>query len=346
MTTGVEFGLLTVTALTSLGWAALYGRLRRRTVALREALDDATGELARLHRDIAVLEKEPVPSLAPSLFVRREPVSLHDLLQEFSEGLETLSGEGVNLVMEIPPDLPPVYAEPHSVRQAVDMLILRSAENAPSGSCVRITAQADPARKQVLLELRDASPVPHGKTAESELRAIRLLLQRNHADLSSEFLPGRGMSVRMEFPVYDALAASRDYFQYERDVAGLSNDWVALILVCPDAGVPNPDPFIKRLETTLRSTIRKNDWLTALGQEKMLLLIGQMSAGEEGSFMARVTEVVRREELAWCRGKERQAGSSVAVVAFPTDGQEFDDLLLLARRRLDKGICWNIHPPS
>lgn len=346
MAAGVEFGLLAVTALSSLGLAAFSFRLRRRAAALREALDDATGELARLHRDVAILEKEPAPNPAPSVFVRREPVSLHDLLQEFSEGLEPLSGEGVNLVMEIPPHLPPVYAEANSVRQAVDRLITRSAERAPSGSCVRVTAQADPARKKVLLELHDASPVPYGKEAESELKAIRLLLQRNHAEFLTEFLPGRGMSIRIEFLVYDALSASRDYFLYERDVAGLSSDRVALVLVRLDVGIPDSDPFLKRLETTLRSTIRKNDWITGLEQEKMLLLIGQMSAGEEESFVARVTEVVRREELAGRRGQGRQAGSSAAVVVFPTDGSEFDDLLCLARRRLDKGICWNIQPPA
>lgn len=346
MATAVEFWLLAVTALSSMGLAALYGRLRRRAATLCEALDDAIGELVRLHRDIAILEKDPSPSPAPSIFVRREPVSLQDLLREFSEGLDTLSGEGVTLVMEIPPQLPPIYAEANSVRQAVDRLITRSAERAPSGSCVRVTAQADLARNKVLLELHDASPVPQGKEAESELRAIRLLLQRNHAEFLTEFLPGRGMRIRIEFPVYDALSASRDYFLYERDVAGLSNDRVALVLVRLDLGLPDSDPFLKRLETTLRSTIRKNDWLTGLEQEKALLLMGQMSVGEEESFMARITEVVRREELALCRGKGRPAASSAAVVVFPTDGSEFDDLLCLARRRLDKGICWNIQPSS
>lgn len=345
MATGMEVGLL-VAVLSSLGLAALYRRLRRRAATLRAALDDATGELTRLHRDIAILEKECVPSPAPSVFVRREPVSLQDLLREFSEGLDTLSGEGVTLVMEIPPQLPFVYAEANSIRQAMDRLITRSAERSPSGSCVRVTAQADSARNKVLLELHDASPVPQGKEAESELRAIRLLLQRNHAEFLTEFLPGRGMRIRIEFPVYDALSASRDYFLYERDVAGLSNDRVALVLVRPDSSLSDSGLFLKRLETILRSTIRKNDWLTGLEQEKMLLLIGQMSAGEEESFMARITEVVRREELALCRGKGRAAGSSAAVVVFPADGSEFDDLLRLARRRLDKGICWNFQPSS
>lgn len=137
------------------------------------------------------------------------------------------------------------------------------------------------------------------------------------------------------------LAAAQERFLLECSAAHGGKERVALVLVRLDAGLHEPKEFLKQLERTLRSAIRANDWMTVLPEQKMLFLIGRMITGEGGAFLARVVEVVRREELAWCAGRS-QARSSAAVAVFPTDGMEFNALVHLARRRLDKGICWNI----
>ncbi len=137
------------------------------------------------------------------------------------------------------------------------------------------------------------------------------------------------------------LAASKERFLQECSAAHGGRERVALILIRLDARIREPKEFFKQLEQTLRSAIRGNDWMTVLPEQKVLLLIGRMLTGEGESFLARVVEVVRREELAWCAGRS-QARSSAAVAVFPTDGTEFNALFHLARRRLENGICWNI----
>jgi hypothetical protein len=144
----------------------------------------------------------------------------------------------------------------------------------------------------------------------------------------------------------DPMAASREYFPFERSLAELSNDRVALVLVRPVPALPETVQFLKRLQITLHSAVRKLDWVIELQKEGLLLLMGQMPVDGVESFLARIAEVVHREEVEWSSNHPFRSRCSMALAVCPTDGTEFDALLVLARRRLDKEICWNIQPPS
>jgi len=164
---------------------------------------------------------------------------------------------------------------------------------------------------------------------------------------SSGALEQESSSDSAQDPLPPSQSASRDYFLTQRKTLDPLENRVVLILIQPDPGVSDLERFLKQLELTLQPAIRQDDRLASIPEEHQLLIIARIPAGNGESLLTRLAEVIRREEVAWCAGK-KEAGtrSSVALAVYPTDGTEFQALMNLARRRLERGICWNIQPPA
>ena len=85
--------------------------------------------------------------------IRSQPVDLHALLEQEIEIVRLrAAARSLDLRLEMPPDLPPVSADPERLHQILDNLLDNALKYAPSGSAVRVQAEAANGRVETTVE--------------------------------------------------------------------------------------------------------------------------------------------------------------------------------------------------
>lgn len=102
--------------------------------------------LARLVDDLRALAQAE----AGQLRLEKEPLDLADLLRGVATGFELQArSQGQELGLDLPPDLPPIVADPQRVRQVAANLVSNALRHAPDAGQVVISAVALPGEVQV-----------------------------------------------------------------------------------------------------------------------------------------------------------------------------------------------------
>jgi two-component system OmpR family sensor kinase/two-component system sensor histidine kinase BaeS len=110
------------------------------------SVQEETLLLARLVDDLRALAQAE----AGQLRLERESLDLADLLTGVAAGFELQAkSQGQELRLDLPPDLPPVDADPQRVRQVTANLVSNALRHAPDAGRVTISAEALPAEVQV-----------------------------------------------------------------------------------------------------------------------------------------------------------------------------------------------------
>jgi signal transduction histidine kinase len=152
------------------------------------------------------------------------PVNLNQLIEEL--GLlvrHKLKNQGVQWIVRLHPQLPPIPGDATQLEQAFLNLILNAAEAMPEGGTLTIVSRpvrsrgSSGAPARVLMEIRDTG---EGMTDEQRHRAFSSLLQTtkrtgtglglaivhriveaHHGELTLRSQPAKGTSIRITFPV-------------------------------------------------------------------------------------------------------------------------------------------------
>jgi signal transduction histidine kinase len=110
------------------------------------SVQEETLLLARLVDDLRALAQAE----AGQLRLERESLDLADLLTGVAAGFELQArSQGQELSLDLPPDLPPVDADPQRVRQVAANLVSNALRHAPDAGRVVVSAEAFPAEVQV-----------------------------------------------------------------------------------------------------------------------------------------------------------------------------------------------------
>jgi signal transduction histidine kinase len=113
-----------------------------------ELFSEMVGSLA----DYVRLEKAELPLL-------RQPVSLRDSLEVPLKLARSLAGNcGLELIDEVPPDLPPVNVDARLIRRVVMNLLSNALKYAPAPGRITLSAQAEPKAGVVQLSVADTGP--------------------------------------------------------------------------------------------------------------------------------------------------------------------------------------------
>src|SRR5258707_10781477 len=175
---------------------------------------------------LALINKivEQILDFARSAEPRLEPVNLNDLIDDL--GLLTrhkLQHQHVQLVRELAPNLPLIMADATQLEQAFLNLILNAVEAMPHGGrlTIRTRSLKAPAAGggglQVAIEFKDTG---EGMSEDQRQRAFTSLLsttkirgtglglaivgrvvEAHHGAIKIQSQPGRGTTIRIEFPV-------------------------------------------------------------------------------------------------------------------------------------------------
>lgn len=165
-----EFGALASTFNSLAESSERYERMRRSLVAdvaheLRTPLSVLRGNLEMLQDGVSQPDPETISSLhdevlrmtrlvtdlqelslaeAGALTLRRENISLRSLLEKTLSGMTAAAAAGqVALKMQIPADLPPVFADPDRIAQVILNLTGNSLRHTPAGGRITVAAAAD-----------------------------------------------------------------------------------------------------------------------------------------------------------------------------------------------------------
>jgi two-component system, NtrC family, sensor kinase len=206
--------------LASLRAAAQLVRLHPTSPSAAEHLDAILTEVDRLDRRISHLLSfsrpapfHPMPESLPRL--------VRDIMPTFSRQLQE---GGVDLQLEVPPDLPDVRVDPMQLEQSVLEIISNALDAMPSGGKLRITASAERDHGSpgaVVLEIADSG----GGIPESALASVfepffttrqegtglglaiaKRYVEQNGGRLEIASRPGEGTVVRLTLP----MATERD----------------------------------------------------------------------------------------------------------------------------------------
>lgn len=144
------------------------------------------------------------------------PVNLNSLVEELSLLVRhKLGNQGIQLVPQLPADLPPVLGDATQLEQAFLNLILNAAEAMPQGGKLTIRTQAV-APAQVAVSFKDTGS---GMSPEQQQRAFKTVLattkakgtglglaivgrvvETHHGQIQISSRPGRGTTMRITLP--------------------------------------------------------------------------------------------------------------------------------------------------
>jgi signal transduction histidine kinase len=202
------------------------------TVSLRvEAVLAQTpaGDPRRRPLEVVEQETERMGKLVANLlqFSRRGPeqVSTVDLREELQKALELvqyhLRHRGIQVVQDLVPALPAIYADRQQLRQVFLNLLTNAGDAMPQGGTLTLRAAPgalDDGRRAVLIELADtgvgippellprvAEPFfttkPEGKGTGLGLAICRRILQEHRGTMRIASEPGKGTTVSLALPV-------------------------------------------------------------------------------------------------------------------------------------------------
>jgi CheY-like chemotaxis protein len=183
-------------------WAA-YGRAREPATAPSEP---ATVASASVQPDDAMgLEGELLRLSNGGAGATREPIRLDEVLADALVVLQPLvSTLGTTLERKVPATLPQVTVDRSMLRQALLNVLSYAVERSSGG---KITIEANPGASEVeLLIAATGWREPLGDAAEegARLAISRRLVEVEGGELDERFVEGRGLVVRLAFPVAPA----------------------------------------------------------------------------------------------------------------------------------------------
>jgi CheY-like chemotaxis protein len=127
--------------------------LRRRRAGY-EKLTAAAERCARIVKNFLALARQHQPT--------RSLVHVNSVVGEAVELLAyPLRADGVELTLNLPADLPPIWADPHQLRQVLVNLVTNAhhaMQNAPSPRRLMISTAVDRCRERVILQVADSGP--------------------------------------------------------------------------------------------------------------------------------------------------------------------------------------------
>ena len=145
-------------------------------------------------------------------FVEREPANLSDLVRQTLAHYPTPAL--VEVVLELPPDLPPVYANPQQIVQALGNLVVNACQAMPAGG--RLTFSARQEDQMVAISIMDTGvgiPTENLKklfeplfTTKTKgiglgLPVSRKLVEANGGRIEVQSEPGKGSTFTVYLPV-------------------------------------------------------------------------------------------------------------------------------------------------
>ncbi|RYY83963.1 MAG: response regulator, partial [Comamonadaceae bacterium] len=158
--------------------------------------------------------------------LQAQPVSLADLLLRTRELTERAIGERIRLRAEIPPDLPPVSADPTQLELALLNLVFNARDAMPDGGTVTIRGrlEGDAGHRLVRIEVADDgtgmdadtlarvfepyfTTKPVGLGSGLGLPQVQAFARQSGGEASIASTPGRGTCVSMVLPAAESGAA-------------------------------------------------------------------------------------------------------------------------------------------
>lgn len=162
--------------------------------------------------------------------------NLAELLAELHSPFATMIGEDIKLVVEAPPDLPPVIVDRGAMHQALMNLVVNARDAMPGGGELALGARRLELDAEVVAGLPDLEPGPHvlievrdtgagmdaaaleqvfepfyttkpkGKGTGLGLPMVQGFVRQSHGTITIDSAPGRGTTVSIYLPVASAPA--------------------------------------------------------------------------------------------------------------------------------------------
>ncbi len=209
MAAGVAHGLRN--PLASLRASAQLALQHPDSPAGRESLESMISEVDRLDKRIAHLLTFSRP--APVHAMRE---NLATLVAGLVPGLsQLLQDRAVTLLADLPQDLPDTMLDPMKVEQTMHELIANALDAMPGGGTLRLAAHASDDRRSVMVDVADTGKgIPEDVlpsvcdpffTTRPEgtglgLAIAKRFVEQNGGTLEISSTPGRGTTVRIQFP--------------------------------------------------------------------------------------------------------------------------------------------------
>jgi len=145
--------------------------------------------------------------------VEREPVAVSELVRQTLERFPVPSP--VEVVLEIPADLPPVYADPRQMTQVLGNLTVNACQAIPSGGKLTITAHRQEQKVAIAVKDNGVGIPPENMSKLFEplfttkfkgiglgLAVSKKLAEANGGHIEVESEPGQGTTFSVYLPVY------------------------------------------------------------------------------------------------------------------------------------------------
>ena len=163
-----------------------------------DALRAARSGLSRAGRAVDGLlsasgQRAPSPS----------PVSLHLLLRSELPRLKRAAGPGVQVSLQLPPELPALQADPSVLSLVVAILARQAGASMEDGGALRLSARHLPSEHRIELMMADDGTPLHPERASSlpELARSRSLVEQMGGSLDLSARGPSGGQVRIQLPV-------------------------------------------------------------------------------------------------------------------------------------------------
>ncbi len=202
-----------------------YARLMKR-VLTRGALSDEQLEKFRGYLDLVESETGRCSEIVSNLlsFSRRSrpeftAVQVPDLIERSALlSQHKLELQGIDLVVETEPDIPPVQGDSNQLQQCIINLVFNALDAMPEGGRIVLRAGSDREKNQVLVSVEDngagidPESLPHifepfyttkqeGYGVGLGLSTVYGIVERHHGTVSVDSRPGKGAVFTIRFPL-------------------------------------------------------------------------------------------------------------------------------------------------
>lgn len=201
-------------------------------------LDNPDPERTRTYGEIISREGRRLSQMVEGvlLFARMQSGRLSyelaplDPAEVLSQALEAsrplITERDIDLVTEVPDDLPEIHADARALESAIQNLLTNAAKYSPEGSTITVRARAvrDDGARELQVAVADQGPgissadLPHifepfyrGEEAKElqvegsglGLSLVKKIMEAHHGDVTVRSRPGRGSTFTLQFPVLD-----------------------------------------------------------------------------------------------------------------------------------------------